>query len=104
MIWESSWKLSKLRVVDLGYIPEIKPVLFSNGEIAKLQNYTSDGGRFSWLVLNTDSFAWEETEYIDISEVVGVVVPSSINSIIVMEIVKGKEYYCGAKGAGIDAA
>ena len=81
MIWESSWKLSKLRVVDLGYVPELKPVLLTNGKIAKLQDYTSGGGRFSWLVFNTDSFAWEKSNCIDISEVVGVVVPSSINSI-----------------------
>ena len=85
MIWESDWKLSKLRVVDLGYVPELRPVLLTNGEIAKLQDYTSGGGRFSWLILNTDSFTWEKSDYIDVSEVVGVVVPSWVKSVEELE-------------------
>lgn len=84
MIRESSWKLSRLRIIDLGYIPERYPVLLADGEIAQLRGIAADFAS-KWMIFDTDSFDWLEIDDIELSRVIGIILPSWAETVEALE-------------------
>jgi hypothetical protein len=83
-IKSSLWKLSAIRIADIGYVPEYERVLLTDGDIAEFKS-VDPKGFILWDIFDTDTMQWLSTEDISPEEVAGVLIPPWVNSIEELE-------------------